>query len=102
MNHDGALATAAIEGNTLNEEQVAGIYRGEYTAPPSREYQEREVRNVLDALTPVLAALYAKAGPRTLSRDLNRLAKAGLILRDGRSWKANIDVMFTFMPPAAP
>ena len=49
----GALATTAIEGNTLNEEQVAGIYRGEYTAPPSREYQEREVRNVLDALTKI-------------------------------------------------
>ena len=49
----GALATTAIEGNTLNEEQVAGIYRGEYTAPPSRQYQEREVRNVLDALTKI-------------------------------------------------
>ena len=47
----GAQATTAIEGNTLDEDQVAGIYRGEYTAPPSRAYQEREVRNVLDALT---------------------------------------------------
>ena len=49
----GAQATTAIEGNTLNEEQVAGIYRGEYTAPPSRAYQEREVRNVLDALNDI-------------------------------------------------
>ncbi|MCY4273476.1 MAG: Fic family protein, partial [bacterium] len=49
----GAQATTAIEGNTLNQEQVAGIYRGEYAAPPSREYQEREVRNVLDALTKI-------------------------------------------------
>jgi Fic family protein len=46
----GALATAAIEGNTLTEEQVAGIFKGTYKAPPSRAYQEREVRNVLDAL----------------------------------------------------
>ncbi len=51
----GAQATTAIEGNTLDEEQVAGIYRGEYSAPPSRAYQEREVRNVLDALTDIAA-----------------------------------------------
>jgi Fic family protein len=46
----GALATTAIEGNTLNEEQVRGILDGSYKAPPSRQYQEQEVRNVLDAL----------------------------------------------------
>ncbi|MCQ3808395.1 MAG: hypothetical protein KTV16_14175 [Acidimicrobiia bacterium] len=49
----GAQATTAIEGNTLNADQVAGIYRGEYAAPPSRAYQEREVHNVLDALTDI-------------------------------------------------
>ena len=47
----GAQATTAIEGNTLTEEQVAGIFRGTFRAPPSRAYQEREVRNVIDALT---------------------------------------------------
>ena len=57
----GAHATTAIEGNTLDEEQVAGIHRGEYTAPPSRAYQEREVRNVLDALTNI--DLQAMSGP---------------------------------------
>ena len=46
----GAQATTAIEGNTLTEEQVAGILDGTFQAPPSRAYQEREVRNVLDAL----------------------------------------------------
>ena len=46
----GAQATTAIEGNTLTEEQVAGILDGTYKAPPSRAYQEREVRNVIDAL----------------------------------------------------
>ncbi len=46
----GALATTAIEGNTLTEEQVRGILEGSYQAPPSRQYQEQEVRNVLDAL----------------------------------------------------
>ena len=64
-------------------------------------FDEAVARGDLAALTPALSALYANTGPRTLSRDLNRLAKAGLILRDGRSWKTNTDVMFTFMPPAA-
>src|SRR5580704_10722949 len=43
----GALATTAIEGNTLSEDQVRGIFEGSYKAPPSRQYQEQEVRNVL-------------------------------------------------------
>lgn len=46
----GALATTAIEGNTLTEDQARGILEGTYKAPPSRAYQEQEVRNLLDAL----------------------------------------------------
>ncbi|MGH3277069.1 MAG: Fic family protein, partial [Streptosporangiaceae bacterium] len=46
----GALATTAIEGNTLTEDQARGILDGSYKAPPSREYQEREVRNLLNSL----------------------------------------------------
>ena len=46
----GALATTAIEGNTLTEAQANGILDGTYAAPPSRQYQEQEVRNVLEAL----------------------------------------------------
>ena len=46
----GAQATTAIEGNTLTEAQVFGILDGTFHAPASRAYQEREVRNVLDAL----------------------------------------------------
>ncbi|MDE0134287.1 MAG: Fic family protein [Acidimicrobiaceae bacterium] len=45
----GTQATVAIEGNTLTVEQVASIYAGEFSAPQSRAYQEREVRNVLEA-----------------------------------------------------
>jgi Fic family protein len=46
----GAIATTAIEGNTLTIEQAQGILDGSYKAPPSRQYQEQEVRNVLEAL----------------------------------------------------
>jgi Fic family protein len=46
----GALATTAIEGNTLTEDQARGILEGSYQAPPSRQYQEQEVRNLIEAL----------------------------------------------------
>ena len=45
----GAHATVAIEGNTLTVEQVESIRVGTFSAPQSRAYQEREVRNVLEA-----------------------------------------------------
>ena len=58
-------------------------------------------RAALPGLTPELAAAYARVGPRTLSRDLNRLAGAGLVVRDGRAWKANDAVIRAFLPPSA-
>lgn len=60
----GALATAAIEGNTLTEEQADGIFRGTYKAPPSRAYQEREIRNVLDALMSIDRQVMSGDRPR--------------------------------------
>lgn len=46
----GALATAAIEGNTLSEEDADAIINEGKTLPPSQEYLEIEIRNVVDAL----------------------------------------------------
>ena len=64
----GALATTAIEGNTLTEEQVRGILDRSYKAPPSRAYQEQEARNVLDALQElhdrIVAASASASRPR--------------------------------------
>lgn len=44
----GAQATTAIEGNTLSEEEIIKIQSGE-KLPPSKEYQETEVKNILNA-----------------------------------------------------
>ena len=52
---EGAMATTAIEGNTLSEEEVRLIQEGKSTIPPSRKYLEQEVKNVLDALNTILA-----------------------------------------------
>lgn len=49
----GALASAAIEGNTLNEDQVEEIVVHNKSMPESQRYQEQEVRNVIEALREV-------------------------------------------------
>ncbi len=45
----GALATTAIEGNTLTEEEVMLLLEGKLKLPPSKEYLKKEVENVIDA-----------------------------------------------------
>lgn len=44
----GAQSTTAIEGNTLNDEEIRQIM-DHRKLPPSKEYQETEVKNILDA-----------------------------------------------------
>src|SRR5664280_2507344 len=44
----GAQATTAIEGNTLSDEEISKIYKGE-SLPPSKEYQAIEVKNIINA-----------------------------------------------------
>ncbi len=46
----GVHATTAIEGNTLTEEQVLLEVQGDLTVPPSREYQQQEVKNIIGIL----------------------------------------------------
>ena len=50
----GAVATTAIEGNTLTEEQVRALEEGRAELPESREYLQTEVENVIAALNSVL------------------------------------------------
>lgn len=45
----GALATTAIEGNTLSEEEALKLVDGELTLPPSKKYLAREVKNIIQA-----------------------------------------------------
>jgi Fic family protein len=45
----GALATTAIEGNTLSEAEGELLAEGKLRLPQSREYQAEEVKNILDA-----------------------------------------------------
>lgn len=45
----GALATTAIEGNTLSEEEALLQLQGKLKLPPSREYLAREIDNIAEA-----------------------------------------------------
>ena len=45
----GALATTAIEGNTLTEEEVREHLKGHLQLPPSRQYLTREIDNIVAA-----------------------------------------------------
>lgn len=48
----GAQATTAIEGNTLSEEEIIKIDEGG-KLPPSKEYLQKEVQNVIAALNQI-------------------------------------------------
>lgn len=65
----GAMATTAIEGNTLSEEEVADVYEGK-KIEASREYLEKEVKNVIDALNTILNDVLIEDRDDYISVDL--------------------------------
>ena len=77
----GALATTAIEGNTLTENEARERVAGTLRLPPSQEYLAREIGNIVDACAE-LADRLARQGeiPVTVAtvRRLNALALRGL------------------------
>ena len=60
----GARATTAIEGNTLSEEQIAAHLEGRLELPPSQEYLQREVDNVLTAVNEIFGEIVAGRPPK--------------------------------------
>ena len=50
----GALATTAIEGNTLTEDDVRQILDGRLRLPPSKEYLADEVENMVGAFDRIM------------------------------------------------
>jgi Fic family protein len=59
----GVRATTAIEGNTLTEEQVRQITERKLKLPPSKQYLQREVENVLEACNSLFKAHRAEQAP---------------------------------------
>jgi len=65
----GAQATTAIEGNTLSEEEIQQVAAGE-SLPPSKEYQQIEVKNILDAFNSLLSEVTKTDHVERISPDL--------------------------------
>lgn len=65
----GAQATTAIEGNTLSEEEIEKLQEG-WTLPPSKEYLEIEVKNILGAFNQLLADVVKESMESMITPDL--------------------------------
>ena len=80
----GVLATTAIEGNTLTEEQVRKHLEGNFELPPSRQYLTKEIDNIVAACNDIgTAVIQGESGPITADeiRGYNRLVLNGLPLQ---------------------
>ena len=103
----GALATTAIEGNTLTSEDLAKIQSGK-NLPPSRGYQQREVENVLEAFKKIYVELVFDKSPYIITPELiKRFHK--MIGKDigeafggdpGRFRRRNVIVGAVYRPPS--
>jgi Fic family protein len=77
----GAQATTAIEGNTLSASDVVAIQKGK-SLPESKDYLEKEVRNILDAFNSILNELIRDKSEERISpgtiRRFHRMVGEGL------------------------
>jgi Fic family protein len=65
----GAQATTAIEGNTLSQDEIEKLQEG-WKLPPSKEYQEIEVRNIIDAFNHLLIEVAYEGRDKLITPDL--------------------------------
>lgn len=65
----GAQATTAIEGNTLSQEEIEKLDEG-WKLPPSKEYLEIEVKNILAAFNELLREIVVEGRVRIITPDL--------------------------------
>lgn len=83
----GALATTAIEGNTLTEKEVERRIKGDLQLPPSKEYLGQEIDNVLEAYNLIAQRMLAEKCSDKLSKELlcdyNKLVLKKLPLEEG-------------------
>lgn len=82
----GALASAAIEGNSLTEDQVQELLEGRLELPPSQSYLETEVENIIEGCN-YISDLVFKQGQSDLTPELihkfNEIVLKNLELREG-------------------
>jgi Fic family protein len=82
----GVLATTAIEGNTLTEEEVRQLVEGKLKVPPSKDYLKREAENITTAYNQIADRLLkGESADLTVPdiKNFNRLVLEGLPLEEG-------------------
>lgn len=81
----GVLATTAIEGNTLTEDEVREHLAGRLNLPPSRQYLGREIDNIVSACNlignEVIQGNYGLITPEDI-HEYNRLVLKDLPLNE--------------------
>jgi len=55
----------------------------------------------IDQISPKLAKAYAKMHPRTAMRDVETLVEKDFLIRDGKTVRANSDLIASFLPVKA-
>ena len=65
----GAQATTAIEGNTLSQEEIEKLDEG-WKLPPSKEYLEIEVKNILAAFNELLKEIVQEGRVSIITPEL--------------------------------
>ncbi len=82
----GVVGTTSIEGNTLSEDEVSAIMNKRLTLPPSKQYMEQEVENVVQACNKIAQDACCE-NPVALTpkyiAELNAILLQGLKLPDG-------------------
>lgn len=82
----GALATTAIEGNTLSIDEAIKRVEGHLDLPPSREYLGQEIDNIVDGANQIFHRLY-RGEPAKITYEqileFNAQVLRGLKLDDG-------------------
>lgn len=82
----GVLATTAIEGNTLSEDEVLKHLEGELHLPPSREYLAQEIDNIVEVCNLIgEEVIEGESLPLTpgMIKEYNRLALRNLPFEEG-------------------
>ena len=82
----GVLATTAIEGNTLSEEEVLQHLEGKLRLPPSRQYLSQEIDNIVNGCNTILESVTSgHLLPPSIDsiRQLNKVVLHELALDEG-------------------
>lgn len=76
----GALATTAIEGNTLTEEEAEKIINKQLVLPPSQKYLQKEIENIVEAVNYIGRTLKSDSCQITLEEllEFNKMVLNGL------------------------